>query len=407
MDVDYSNWWKTKKAKEIRMAERDYYEDLCSFYEFTLGEIPNRNELKEALRKTVAAEDLDVFFLLPLSGNITLTKLGKKAKVPPDELREKLKRLASEGLIMAYKTENDHAYERGNPVFMSEQQVRKKEETPQRTFFARFFNILIEGEAGSTLPTKTPFYRVLPAEPAVTKSSELRTIDINVVVPDPRGVLPIDIITEMVKKDSALIGVAECFCRKTKKMVGEGCGHPLETCFVFNELAQTLIEHGFARKIEYDEVIDILKDCEARGLIHNVDNCEVQIQSLCNCCSCCCVLTRSIMRGATNTGAPSRYVVDFDPETCISCETCISRCPTGARSVVDEKVVVDTDRCIGCGLCVTTCPTGASKIVLREKTGKIPGSHAELYNKIGREALVSFAKRKISEKMAGLVPKRA
>jgi len=389
------------------MTERDYYEELCSFYEFMLGEIPNHDEFKEALRKTVAAEDLGVFFLLPLSGNITLTKLTKKAKVSADELREKLKRLASEGLIIAYKTESDYAYERGNPVFMFEQQGRKKEDTPQRTFFARFFNTLIEGEKKDIVATKTPYYRVLPAEPAITKPSALRTVDINIVVPDPRSILPIDIITEMVRKDGALIGVAECFCRKTKRILGEGCDYPLETCFVFNELAQTLIEHGFARKIDYDEVIEILKDCEARGLIHNVDNCEGQIQSLCNCCSCCCLLIKSTMRGETYADAPSRYVVDFDPEECISCETCISRCLTGARSVVDEKVVVDTDRCIGCGLCATTCSTGASKIVLREKIRKIPRSHAELYNKIGREALISIAKTKISEKIAGLMPKHS
>ncbi|MBM3142151.1 MAG: hypothetical protein FJ005_03740 [Chloroflexi bacterium] len=376
------------------MTERDYYEELCDYYEVLVGEIPNRNELKEALQKTVITEDLEVFFLLPLAGNITLTELRTQAKLPPDKLHERLKRLASKGLIIAYKTEKDHAYEREHIIFMTEQQVRKGEEGPQRTFFARFFNTLIEGEGGFTVPTKTPFYRVLPAEPAITKSSALRTIDINIVVPDPRSILPIDIITEMVRKDGTLIGVAECFCRKTKKLVADDCGHPRETCFVFNKLAESLIEYGFARKIDYAEAIEILKDCEAHGLVHCVDNCEGQILSLCNCCSCSCILLRGVMRGQTNLSAPSRYVVSFDSEKCKSCKTCIARCPTDARFVVDEKVGVDADRCIGCGLCVTTCTTGSSKIVLRKETEKIYSSCPELYDQIGGEALAAFFERK-------------
>ena len=389
------------------MKVKDYYEELCKFYEIALGDIPHRNELKEALQRTVATEDLEVFFLLPLTGSITLTRLKKKAKMSADELQKRLERLACEGLIMAYRTEKDYAYERGNPVFMAEQQVRKKEETPQRALFAKFFNALNEGETAGGLPTKTPYYRVLPAEPAVVEASELRTVEVNVVIPDQRGVLPIDIITEMVKRDGSLIGVGECFCRKTKQVLGGGCSHPVETCFVFNELAQTLIEHGFARKIDYSEAVQILKDCEARGLVHNVDNCEGQIQSLCNCCSCCCILIKSVIRGETYAETPSRYVVDFDAEICRGCETCISRCPLGLRSVVDGKVVVNEERCIGCGLCATTCPSGASKMVLRKKVDRIPRSHSELYSRLGREALMSLVRRKVSEKLAGVMPKRS
>jgi len=376
------------------MRKNDNYEKLCKFYELA-GRIKHRDEFKEALRMTVSPEDLEVFFLLPLMGNICFTKLQKKSKMPLDELRARLKRLASEGLILAYKIDEEYAYERGNSIFMTEQQVRKKEESPQRTFFAGFFDTLIEGDLGDSLVTKTPAYRVLPAEPAIKSSSRLRAIDIDVEVSNPSGILPIDIITEMVKKDGSLIGVGECFCRKAKRVVGKGCDYPLETCFAFNELAQTLIENGFARKIDYDEAVEILRNCESLGLVHNVDNCEGQIRSLCNCCPCCCVVMRSVMRGETNAGAPSRYVADFDAEKCSNCEACVARCPVGVWSVADEEVVMDTDRCMGCGLCVTICPAGAIRMVRREKRERIPKTHSKLYKKIGREVIVSYAKRRI------------
>ena len=376
------------------MSRHDNYERLCNFYEL-LGRIKDRDEFKQALQQTVSSEDLDVFFLLPVAGHVALSKLKKKSKMPPEQLLAALKRLAEEGFIWAYEIEGAYAYERGHVVFMAEQQVRKKEETSQRICFARYFNGLIEGDLGTSLPTKTPAYRVLPAEPSITPSSRLRTIEMGAEIPNPSGTLPIDIITEMVRKDGSLIGVGECFCRKAKRVVDKGCDYPLECCFVFNAMAQTLIENGFARKIEFDEAVEILKNCEDLGLVHNVDNCEGEIRSLCNCCPCCCVVMKSVMRGETNAGAPSRYVVDFCTEKCSDCEACVSRCPVGAWTVVGGHAVVDTGRCIGCGLCATTCPAGAIGMVLRDTIRPIPKTLPKLQNKIGLEAVFAYAKRKI------------
>lgn len=48
----------------------------------------------------------------------------------------------------------------------------------------------------------------------------------------------------------------------------------------------------------------------------------------------------------------------IDPEICIRCNTCESRCPTGAIS--HQRVyVVDPKKCTFCMACVRPCPTGA------------------------------------------------
>jgi electron transport complex protein RnfB len=380
------------------MAQKDSYEALCKFYEIMVGRIPDRDNFKEALKMTVTPEDLKVFFLLPLSGNMPLARLQKKSDLSPDDLKAHLEHLASEGFVLEYDTDRGHAYERGNPIFMAEQQVRKPGDTPQRRAYIRFFNIGIEGDLEEAIETSTPYYRVLPAEPTICNSSDLRTISIDVSLPRPGEVLPIDIITEMIKRDVNKIGVAQCFCRLTKRHLGEGCHQPLETCFVFNELAQTLIKHGYAREIEYNEAFDILKSSEERGLVHNVDNCSEHIRSLCNCCPCCCIVLKSMNRGETFAGSPSRYVVQFTPERCMSCKNCIERCPTDARSFIDGRMVVAEERCIGCGLCVTTCPGGANAMRPRKKRQKIPDTHRKLYARIGREAILSIIKKKIFRK---------
>lgn len=48
----------------------------------------------------------------------------------------------------------------------------------------------------------------------------------------------------------------------------------------------------------------------------------------------------------------------IDPEICIRCNTCESRCPTGAISH-GTNYVVDPDVCTFCMRCVKPCPTGA------------------------------------------------
>jgi Pyruvate/2-oxoacid:ferredoxin oxidoreductase delta subunit len=378
--------------------DQDVFERLCKFYEFTMGKIPWREEFKRTLRETVSAEELSVFFLLPFVRSISLDKLEKKARkagISAQDLYTRLTRLADEGFIVAYETPEEQTYERGHPVFMTEQQVRKPEDTPRRTFYAQFFNTFLEGDSADAMPTKTPYFRVLPVEATLTGKTGTKKVIVDEAIPDPRGVLPLDVLSEIVKQDTTLIGVAECYCRKTKRILGQGCEHPLETCFVFNELADTLIRHGHARQIEYDEAMQILRQCEELGLVHSADNCEREILSVCNCCSSCCILIKTWMRGQTNAGAPSRYAPLHDADRCTLCESCISRCPVEARAIRDGRMIVDVERCLGCGLCVTACPASANRMTLRDKPPKMSRTNTALFDKISREAAIGIVKNKL------------
>src|SRR5271166_1920563 len=54
---------------------------------------------------------------------------------------------------------------------------------------------------------------------------------------------------------------------------------------------------------------------------------------------------------------PKQHLID--PEICIRCNTCESRCPTGAVSHDESNYVVDFGVCKFCMACVRPCPTGA------------------------------------------------
>jgi Pyruvate/2-oxoacid:ferredoxin oxidoreductase delta subunit len=343
------------------MPDRDRHEGLLKYYEFIMAPLPGRERFKQVLAETVTAEELEVFFLLPLIGHISHSKLERKAKMPPAVLEAKLDRLASEAIIMAYSVEGERAYERGNPVFMTEQQVRRPEDTPRRTFYAHFFNKILSGEFTPAAPTKTPYYRVLPVQATITNEPGGKLIPVNVEIPDPRAVLPIDVVSEMIRRDAKLIGLADCYCRKARRLVGEGCEQPLQTCLVFNKGAETLIEHGTARRIDLEEALEIVRRSEELGLVHNVDNAEGEIGSLCNCCPCCSVLLTSWNRGLTNVDSPSRYRVGFAEARCIRCQACVERCPTGARAVREARMTTYDDLCLGCGLYVSACEQGPTR----------------------------------------------
>lgn len=61
----------------------------------------------------------------------------------------------------------------------------------------------------------------------------------------------------------------------------------------------------------------------------------------------------------TSTDGTVRKQHLIDPETCIRCNTCESRCPTGAITHNTDNYVVDPALCTFCMACNRPCPTGA------------------------------------------------
>jgi len=377
----------------------DLYEEVCKYYEFGIGSIPSRDEFISILKQTATPRELEIFVMTPLAGTVTLDKLeshAAKKAIPVEELHKAMKKLAEHGFVITYQTPKGRGYERSHLLYLAEQHVRRREDTPLRTAYARLFVNFINGRIAPK-HSKTPSYRVLAVEAALTPATKTRKIRIEVTVPDPRAVLPLDIVSKMVAEQS-LIAVAECTCRKTKKVLGDECKHPMETCFSFNDLAESLIEIGIARKLDLDEALKILADCEAKGLVHNVDNCEGKLRSLCNCCEHASILINAASRGNTNTMAFSRFMSTVDQSRCTGIGTCIKMCPAKAIAAKDGKAFVDQNKCIGCGQCVSRCASGAIKLVPRMKNSKIYSTCKDLWNQIGKEALTGEVLAKITGK---------
>lgn len=166
-----------------------------------------------------------------------------------------------------------------------------------------------------------------------------------------------------VLKEAGHWSTSPCPCRLSHWLVDPGnhCEHILETCIHTGDLSRWAVEHGMARELTYDELVDLLKKCNEDGLVStlNINNC------VCNCCDDCCAIFHGQNLGV-QVFLPSPFMAQVDTETCDACETCADRCPVGAIEVNDHAVV-DQEKCLGCGVCVPTCTTESIKLIRRPK----------------------------------------
>jgi ferredoxin len=151
--------------------------------------------------------------------------------------------------------------------------------------------------------------------------------------------------------------VANCICRQEKRVLGEGCDKPEESCLSFGTVAEYVVHTDLGRAINQEEALAILHRAEEVGLVLQPANAKDPV-FFCTCCGCCCGVLRSLKYDPIPASrVASSFVARLDTETCQGCGTCAERCQMEAVYLDDGKAILDLKRCIGCGLCVTTCPS--------------------------------------------------
>jgi electron transport complex protein RnfB len=292
----------------------------------------------------------------------TIYRRVKSSGMSIDELEKILNEMFKKGTINSGEQEGEKFY--GNAVWavgIYEYQLNRL----TKEFFndnEQFFN---EGFLEEFLRIK-PQLRTIPIEQSITPEYIVATYND---------------IREIINICGEPIAVAECICRKGKKLVGDPCKQTkmLEVCFSFRSAAQFYIDKGFGRQISKEEALKIFEKAEKDGLILQPGNSQ-KPNFICCCCGCCCGILSNAKKSEKLTELlATSYHAEVDIDLCTGCGTCVDRCQMDALTLIDDISVVNLKRCIGCGNCVPTCPSEAIKLQENEKKIIPPENTYTLY----------------------------
>jgi Pyruvate/2-oxoacid:ferredoxin oxidoreductase delta subunit len=264
------------------------------------------------------------------------------------ELEESLHRMSKKGLIFRFQSPDQQIFYFLIPWVIGIWEFQLKNLNPDNIkLFEKYFE---EGMAPERKKAKIPGGRIIPVEKEIHGMAEIQ---------------PFEKVSQIIDSHSRF-AVAECICRKERRLLGDGCEKLLEACMSFGPAADYYIGNELGREISKEEAREIILKAEDDGLVHYSSNHTSPKLFICNCCGCCCKALGFVTKYNLSAAlAKSNYYARVNEETCTGCETCVGRCQVKAIQVQNDHALIDKNRCIGCGLCVSSCPTESLSMVHR------------------------------------------
>ena len=161
------------------------------------------------------------------------------------------------------------------------------------------------------------FMRVMPVMSAIESNSRTASYDE---------------LSTLIEKAKA-ISVGPCTCRRSRRIMGEGCGHlEDDMCMYLNDNAINYTKSGDHRFITKEEAYEILKRAEDNGLVHEINQAPgfEDATAICNCCGCSCYSLRIAEMFRKPEGMRSNYKAVVQRENCVACGQCVENCQTNA-----------------------------------------------------------------------------
>ncbi len=354
--------------KKKSAAQDDVYIKLAKSLDDMPGGFPateNGVELR-ILRRLFTPDEAELTLHLSVIPE-EAAKIAKRLRLPEEDTARRLEDMALKGLIYRRLSED------GPSKYMAWQFVIG--------IWEYHVNSLDEGLArdmGEYIP------RLLDVE-TWKKVPQLRTIPVGQSIPVEHAVMPYEVAEKIVRSHSRIL-VAPCICRRERKLVGEGCDRPEESCLVFGSGSDFYLQNGLGRMISQEEALDILAAADRAGLVLQPNNAQ-RAGNICCCCGCCCGVLRTIKKHPRPADiVSSAFRVSVDRNSCDGCGVCLERCQMEALRLEDDRVCADLGRCIGCGLCVTTCPKGSLTLMRKPpfEQPDVPKTMRQTYLKLAR-----------------------
>jgi formate hydrogenlyase subunit 6/NADH:ubiquinone oxidoreductase subunit I len=285
-------------------------------------------------------------------------------KVREIEARRTLDALASRAVLLDMETPDGTRYVLPPPMagFFEFSMMRVRDDVDQHLLAELFYEyITVEDEFIVSLFTngETQLGRVFVNEQALGAA------------PPPEcllRVLDYERASEVIETAEHM-GVGLCYCRHKMEHVGRACAAPKDICMTFGGTADSLIRHGYARRVDKVEGRDLLQEAYASNLVQFGENVQAGVNFVCNCCGCCCEAMIAARRfGRLDPVHTTNFLPHVDPERCNGCGKCVNVCPVEAMTLVSandpvkprrRKAVLDDEVCLGCGVCTRVCSVDA------------------------------------------------
>lgn len=181
--------------------------------------------------------------------------------------------------------------------------------------------------------TFLPLEKVTPMVPPGGAGIGMDVIPVEQAIDAKNTSLDIEHISYWLKKYEGHLSVGICSCRYGRSKLNEGCGDSCEEwCIGVGDMADYCVETNKGRKITYEEAIQILKNAEANGYVHQITNIdgENKIFAICNCNVNICNALRTSQLFNTPNMSRSAYTAHIDIDKCVACGKCVEYCPSGA-----------------------------------------------------------------------------
>jgi len=276
------------------------------------------------LEPVTTDEMAEVALCLEVRKPKSLAEVAAKAGRPAAEIEPILEKMAWDGSI---KFEMEHGQkhwflELFVPGVM-EYMVANKENVAKYPVIGECFEEYtrkLGAILAGNLPIGTGVMRVIPVGSAIdgdTRRASYEEIE--------------DLLTK-----HEVFSSADCACRTSMRIIGEGCGHSIDgMCIQLGPAAEFYIQTGRGKPITREEAVTICQNAEKEGLVHSIPNLSGPggALAICNCCGCSCFGLRNATLYRNPDFSRSNYVAVVDRDQCVACGECVENCQVNALTL--------------------------------------------------------------------------
>lgn len=355
------------------MTEKTAYSRFINHLQNWVIGLPESEYLYPLLEARLSPEEADFLADFPFLPH-AIEQLAEKFATSVEEMGVKLDPLAARGLLFRHQSKETVRYALNDSIFLFYRSPFWAGYTDEKT------------KTYATLANQY-FFNDMGAEFGAHPTRGLRAIPLENTIKDERQVIPYEDLVKVLEQEEYFC-TATCPCRHRKNADPNAptCKHETFNCLHFGRLARYMVANGMGKEISREETMEILRTAAEAGLVHGISNTKEGMDSICNCCKCCCLFLEPLKQPQIPRGLQaSNYLIEIDAETCKGCGLCVKRCPMKALRLVDEISTLTPELCIGCGVCAYKCPTQSLGLVHREKEQDFPLNFRDMAFRMAKE----------------------